>query len=82
MTQVTVIGDNNKVGTKKIQLIKCLQTTNDHFVVSITDPNHFNFIELICKEYTAEGEDLMFCYGRDRNKGGCLFLGHFNDGIV
>lgn len=82
MTKIIVIGDNNKVGTERIQLIKCLQTINDNFIKNTTDPNNFEIIELICKEYTTEGEDLMFCYKKDRNKDGCLFLGHFNDGIV
>ena len=82
MTQVIVIGDNNKVATKKIQLIKCLQPTKDHFREIPIDPSTFKYIELISKNYTEKGEDLIFCHDGDRNIGGILFLGHFNDGIV
>lgn len=82
MTQVSIIGNNNKVINKKIELIKCLQRRGDALIKTNTSPSSFNYVELICREYTDNNEDLIFCHNGDRNSNSCLFLGHFNDGIV
>jgi hypothetical protein len=48
------------------------------------EPNEFNIIELICKNYDEgdHGEkDLMFAYNVIRSRG-FFVIGHWNDGFV
>lgn len=78
MTKVIVLGKEdtykNPIEFKKY-LNRFLQIES-----SESKPHMFSNIELIRLHYTDE-LDLMFAYNEDRDLG-CLFLGHFNDGVV
>lgn len=79
MTKVTILGKSQgEEPKKKIEFIKYLSIGGDLCSASF-DPSHFKNIELICAGYGQY--DLMFAYDCDRNSG-CLYLGHFNDGVV
>ena len=80
MTKVIILGENKpEVKLKRIQLMQSLTTEYTFFEAS-DRPENWNFIELVCRDYT-KGVDLMFAYDDDRNTG-CLYIGKFNDGIV
>lgn len=84
-TKVTIIGEKPKTKSKKrIQFLKYLTSDGINFDNLLIDPSNFKNIELICRNYTRDGEDLMFAYDSDRNSGmeSFLIIGHFNDGIV
>lgn len=50
-----------------------------------TNPNSFDYLELICKNYNQEQgdkkRDLIFAYNDIRSEG-ILYIGKWNDGIV
>lgn len=80
MTKVIILGQEPKEEKKKpIQFVKSLSSMLN-IQNSIESPKNYNHIELICRKYNSE-YDLMFAYNKDRSNG-CLFLGHFNDGVV
>ena len=84
MTKVIILGtpqDENKP-KKKIEFTHYLDSSGFMQKGFCNDPKSFNHIELICKNYTQEGLDLMYAYREDRQTFKCLYLGHFNDGIV
>ena len=86
MTIVKIIPNaNGSTDVKKLQPIEFTHfLEDDKTIVPIDDdcskPEHFNYIELICFNYTNDA-DLMFCYNDNRNDG-TLYLGKFNDGVV
>lgn len=45
------------------------------------DPEHYNFIELISRNY-RDGMDLMFAYDDPKTRDGVLYLGYFRDGVI
>ena len=80
MTKVIVLGQQEpKEQPKKIELRRSLNI-DFAFENACDNAKDWNYIELICKDYT-EGVDLMFAYDDDRNSG-CFYLGQFNDGVV
>lgn len=84
-TKVTIIGEKPKREKKnKIQFLKYLSADGVNFHETGLNASDFENVELICRNYTKNGEDLMFAYDSDRNDGESTFLilGHFNDGIV
>jgi hypothetical protein len=47
-------------------------------------PDIYKNIELVCRDYDdcqSGSMDLMFAYDDNRNYG-CIYIGHFNDGVV
>ena len=91
MTKIIILGQEEpKRKSNKIQFVKILTAGNN--IESIRDNTEsggkFNFIELVAKGYSrsntnSDRYDLIFCYDdKDRRGDGCLFLGHFNDGVV
>jgi len=79
MTKVTIYGEvPDKKELKKIEFIKCLDF--NEIADAETEPSEWENIELICRKYTSF--DLMFAYDGGKRSDGCLYLGHFNDGIV
>lgn len=42
-------------------------------------PDYWEHVSLLCTEYYYE-YDLMFAW--DRQEKGCLYLGHWNDGVI
>jgi hypothetical protein len=81
MTKVIILGEQpEKKDLKPIQFVKYM---NSELKIN-SDPSKSKLwknIELICRNYSSEGLDLMFAYDYNRS-GGVLYLGHFNDGIV
>ncbi len=82
MTQVIVLGEiESKKSKKKIEFnYFCggdMQPENE-----CMKPNGWAYIELICKDYTDEGLDLMYAYDDPKTRTGALYIGKFNDGIV
>jgi hypothetical protein len=79
-TKCIVLGqpESEKKG-KPIEFVKfmCMST----FVSSNTPPSKYDNIELICKGYNNQNQDLIYAYDSDRNDG-ILYLGHWNDGYV
>jgi len=85
-TKVTILGEEpQKKELKKIEFVKILMSS---LKVEETEkePEHYHLpfewanIILLHKNYGG-GLDLMFAKSDDINDG-CLFLGHFNDGVV
>ena len=79
MTKVIILGEpaEQKEG-KKIEFIYGLSTDRSLFKHAST-PSSYKNVELILRNF---GEyDLMIAYDNDKDFG-CLYLGHFNDGIV
>lgn len=86
-TIITVLGSKAKTNQpKRIEFKQCLIAgSNPELVTSHGDPSMFNYIELICHNYSGlgDGDDLMFAYDDpNRRDNGVLYLGNFNDGIV
>jgi hypothetical protein len=91
-TQVTIIGEQQSEKTKTAIEFKCfLNSVNpngDHILYPATNerplpfPHSYNFIELICRDYTTDS-DLMFAYNDPNDRSaGRLYIGNFNDGVV
>lgn len=79
-TKCIVLGQEEKKELEKIEFVKAL---NRSFMISnaSTKPSDWDNIELITKNYTYKKEDVMFAYNECR-RNGCLYLGHWNDGVV
>lgn len=91
-TQVTIIGEQPVKKTKNVIKFHCyLNSVNpngDNILYPATNerplpfPHSYNFIELICRDYTADS-DLMFAYNDPNDRSaGRLFIGKFNDGVA
>jgi hypothetical protein len=80
MTKVTILGqDEPKKELKKIEFVKYI--TGDRILDSCSlNPDEYDNIILIKKNYSDSSLDLMYAYSNDDIN--CLYLGHFNDGVV
>ena len=83
MSKVIIIGGADEAPKiKKIQFKECLVESNS-LEPAAFQPCHFQYIELICKNYTLSAGDLMFAYDDPEvREDGFLFLGDFGDGII
>lgn len=82
MTKVTILGQEptEKKELKKIEF-KIKLSYNLIFDNAVCKPNEWDNIILLERSYGRDdGLDLM--YASSINSIGCLYLGHFNDGIV
>lgn len=82
--KVIVIGEENKAPEQKkpIELIRSWCGENEVSLVNSLIIKNYDYIELIAKNY-FDDFDLIFCYYDAKNRGeGCIFLGHWNDGVV
>jgi len=79
-TKCIVLGqpEQEKKG-KPIEFVKFL--CMNHFPNSTTPPSKYQNVELICKSYNNQKEDLIYAYDLDRNYG-ILYFGYWNDGFV
>jgi len=83
MTKVIKLGEEKKDEKKPVMIEFVSFLDSDKQVSSsITRPNDWDFIELVCENYTNDGKDLMFAYDADNRDIGRLFFGYFNDGKV
>jgi hypothetical protein len=80
-TKVTILGQEPKEEKKlkQIELIRWLAKDGE-FEIASGKCTEWENVLLLEKKYT-EDLDLMYLYDNGR-KMGCLYLGHFNDGIV
>lgn len=89
MTKCIVLGEDNSVQPAK-KPIEFVLYINDEKAVNATRratkphnrPSDFGYIELVQKAEDSFNYDIMYAYESDRNNGGCLYLGHWNDGVV
>jgi len=84
-TKVTILGmdEPRKNGKGKIEFVKYIEEEKGTLSTPILEPCSFKNIELVAEKYTGDDVvfDLFFAYDINRACG-CLYLGHFNDGIV
>jgi hypothetical protein len=81
MTKVIILGEQpESKELKPIEFVKSLNMDND-FIQAVSIPYLHDNIELICRNYNHDKQDLMFAFNEHRNEG-VLILGHFNDGVV
>lgn len=89
-TKVIVLGQELKEekNLKPIEFVSYLDENSLKFKKNIYNgmckPCEWENIELVCTNFLGKGLDLMFAYDKDRNDDfkHCLYLGHFNDGVV
>ena len=86
MTKTIVLGELPKPAEKKPIEFFTLLNVADHDDVDVnvvtSKPQHWNFIELICKNYSPN-IDLLFAYNDADDRGeGILIIGRWNDGFV
>lgn len=82
MTKVTILGQEPKEEKKPIEFKLWI---NDHggYRDDITkQANTWDEVMLICKNYRGGGLDLMLTKSNSFEFKECLYLGHFNDGVV
>jgi hypothetical protein len=89
MTQVIELTEPKTVSNKvkkivPIEFKKVLVSRKEDILDDevLCEPKDFDFIELICKQYTDDGLDVMFAYDKGDRVNGIIFYGHFNDGVV
>lgn len=86
-TKCIVLGENNSVKQVKkpikfLILVDTFELTakTKRCKAARSKPNEFSNIELV-SESDCGGLDIMFAYDQNRDHG-CLYLGHWNDGVV
>lgn len=86
MTKTIVIGELPKPAEKKpiefFSLLNVVDHDDAEVNVVSSKPHHWNYIELISKNYSPN-LDLLFAYNDADDRGeGILIIGRWNDGIV
>ena len=83
MTKTIVLGTSNQDDNKPIEFKYLLDEVSEVTPTQSDAPYHFNYIELICKKYDDEGQDLMFAYNDATHRSsGTLYIGYWNSGTV
>lgn len=77
MTKCIVLGEGNEESKKGIEFTSCVNASTQCFDDVGTEPRDWDNIELVLHSDI----DIMFAYDTDR-RNGCLYLGHWNDGVV
>lgn len=86
MTKTIVLGEQRDLAVMKpIEFFTRLDVADHDDVdvnVACSRPHQWNYIELICKNYSPN-LDLLFAYNDPNDRGeGILFIGRWNDGVV
>lgn len=87
MTKTIILGEQkDKAINKPIEFFSQLNVLESDSIeienVATSNPHHWNYIELICKDY-APNLDLLFAYDDADDRGeGILIIGRWNDGTV
>jgi hypothetical protein len=82
MTTVKILTESQGEGVKKpIEFVYLLNNGSEQ-IGATAEPSMTENIVLIAKDRQQLGYDLMFSYNNNCEQFGCLYLGHFNDGIV
>ncbi|MCA6445454.1 MAG: hypothetical protein IM600_18650 [Bacteroidetes bacterium] len=82
-TKVIILGEEPKEvkQLKPIEFVKFLSSD----IISGDDPSPpqiWRHVDLVVKNYTTDGLDIMLAYDDDKYKyDGALYLGHYNDGV-
>lgn len=85
MPNIKIIGENESPQKKKVPIkFDSVLSSRGVMVATRDRPVDCKNIELICKNYTDSGQDLIFCYGENRNdfRGTTFYIGKWNDGVV
>lgn len=85
-TKVTILGmdEPKKNGKGKIEFVKYINETKEQFIDASYNPCDFSDVEVLAEGFVRKDGiifDLFFAHDGNRAMG-CLYLGHFNDGIV
>ena len=82
MTRTRVLFE--EVKEKKLKPIEFVKQVNIELSISAPSakPKQWEEIILIRKGYTKDGLDLIFAYDKTDDFYRCLYLGHWNDGVV
>ena len=88
MTKCIVLGEDNSVQPVKKPIKFIWVVTNEKLANTAKQvdnacgkPNQFAHVELVQQASSKDYFDVMFAYDQNRNDG-CLYLGHWNDGVV
>lgn len=83
MTKVTILGEETFIPEKKKIEFKKVLLTDGSFSDLPMQPSKFDNIILLTRAMGAGDYiyDIMYAY-RQQPSNGCVYLGHFNDGIV
>ena len=88
MTQCTILGGPKMKEQKKKPIEFIWVVTNEKLANTAKQvdnacgkPNQFAHVELVQQASSKDYFDVMFAYDQNRNDG-CLYLGHWNDGVV
>ena len=83
-TKCIVLGDPNQK-KKPIEFVLYIDNKKTECANRVTKsydkPGDLNYIELIKKAYNPSDYDIMYAYTSNRDDG-CLYLGHWNDGVA
>lgn len=84
-TKVTILGEQPiEQEKKKIEFVTAITITDG--VIRSYEPKHaphlWGEVVLLSRKYHKGEYDLMFAHDFNNKGMGCLYLGHFNDGIV
>lgn len=83
MTKVIILGQEPKE-EKKLKPIEFTTYINSTLYTQIdisSPPRDWANVVLICRNWGKRSLDLFYAYDDDVDSG-CLYLGHFNDGVV
>lgn len=81
-TKVSILGQGTKEDKKKIQFVSLIDKKGIRTgIVNTQTPDKWDNIMLLKTDWEHTELDLMVAHDND-GKFFCLFLGHFNDGIV
>ena len=82
MTKTSIFGQSEvkQEEKKPIEFVKYLSISKEKFGEAVRKPNIWENVILLEKDYTCNF-DLMWAYDSNPNCG-CLYLGHWNDGIT
>jgi hypothetical protein len=80
-TKVIILGEEPKEvkQLKPIEFVKYL-SSDISLDSETTLPSSWKHVDLVIKDYTTDGLDVMLTYDNDKDCG-ALYLGHYNDGI-
>ena len=83
MTKVIVLNEIQEVKqeSKEIDFVFELNSNKEFGEIDDDTPSHWDKVMLLEKNYRNDGLDLIWAYPFGR-KGGCLYLGNWNDGVV
>ena len=78
---INLFGNKEEKKGKPIEFIKFVDESSGETATSNhVKPKDWDNVSLLCK--SGDGFDMMFAWDSDDPDTGCVYLGHWNDGIV